>query len=459
MQGLGDGQSSLRAPPRKVGTFAAYVSARRAGQAHRESDRNREKGEDRVTHLTAPWAEAKRLAGGLARFLCLVVALAGPISSRAAPPAVASAPTNLSGNSELMISYRHQERMWQTPDGALHLVINRGTIQPNPGLVLNSSFDGGVNWVPQVRFINANRNSTVDGVLLGSLLALVYGTADGGVFFAQLSYDSALRTWQVNRSEAAYSSSQLDADNPTIAIDDLGTAWCGFSVIDRITKDTHLRVIYRPSDGVWRDTGRVVGPVDHDSKERSARMIRLPGAMGMIFRVRQETFWTTRNDADPYDGLSTPVKILEGAPQRQINDPYSSHFSVIADDTGYLHLLVADDGDALYLRHSIGEAVWTPARKLNGRGKVAYLQIGMANGQVAVVFSAARGLGAVLLSQDSGESFREAFGLTLPSDSEGISYKTGRVEVPDRSVGAFPVLQQYEDHGQQRLMVYKVPAP
>jgi len=38
------------------------------------------------------------------------------------------------------------------------------------------------------------------------------------------------------------------------------------------------------------------------------------------------------------------------------------HFSVIADDTGYLHLLVADDGDALYLRHSIGEAVFLSDR-------------------------------------------------------------------------------------------------
>ena len=354
-----------------------------------------------MTRLFANRAAAKRLAGGFIGFLCVIAALAASAPARADPPAISSEPTNLSGNSELMISYRHQERMWQTPDGALHAVINRGTSPPNSGLVLNSSYDGGVTWVVQLKFANTNRESTLDGVLQGSLLVLVYATTDGGVSFAQLSYDSPLRTWQVNRSETAFYSSQLDVDNPTVAIDDLGVAWCGFSVIDRTTRDINLRVVYRPSDGVWLDTGLIVGPTDRDSKERSARMIRLPGAMGMIYRVRQETYWATRDNHAPYGHLSTPVKIFEGPPQKSISDPYASHFSAIADDAGYLHLVVADDGDAMYLRYSINDAVWTPARKINGRRKLSYLQIGIANGQVAVSASAARGAGSVWLSQTS----------------------------------------------------------
>jgi hypothetical protein len=409
-------------------------------------------------HFDADWTEASRIARQSARSLCVALAIAGAAAAAAAPP-VTPVSTTLSGNSELMISYRHQERMWQTPDGALHLVINRGTSQPNSGLVLNSSYDGGTTWLAQLRLPNSNRSSTADGALQGSLLALVYGMGNGGISYLQLSYDSASRRWQTVRTETAYSSSQLNAENPTVAIDDLGTVWCGFSVIDRLTNDTHLRLIYRPSDGVWIDTGRTLGPVDHESKERSARMVRVPGGMGVIFRVRQETFWAMRYDSDSYEQLSAPLKILEGPPQRQINDPYSSHFSAIADEAGYLHLLVADDGNAMYLRYSIGDDAWTLPKKLNGRSKVSYLQIGLANGQVMAAFSAARGPGSVLLSQDSGVTFIEAFGLTLPGDSEGISYKTGRVEAPGRSVGVLPVLQQYEDHGQQRLMVYKVPVP
>ena len=99
-----------------------------------------------------------------------------------------------------------------------------------------------------------------------------------------------------------------------------------------------------------------------------------------------------------YRELSTPLKIFEGPPQKSISDPYASHFSAVADDGGYLHWLVADDGDAMYLRYSINDAIWTTARKINGRGKLSYLQIGIANGQVAVALSAARGAGSVWLS-------------------------------------------------------------
>ena len=57
---------------------------------------------------------------------------------------VLSHPTDLTSYAELMISYRHQEQLWQTPDGALHLLANRGTSRANPGLVLLSSYLGTV---------------------------------------------------------------------------------------------------------------------------------------------------------------------------------------------------------------------------------------------------------------------------------------------------------------------------
>jgi hypothetical protein len=286
----------------------------------------------------------------------------------------------------------------------------------------------------------------------------VYATKDGGVSFSQLSYDSTLRTWQSNRTEIAFYSSQFEADIPTVAIDDLGIAWCGFWVADRATGETNLRVVYRPGDGIWLDPGLIVGPTD-TSKERSVRMIRLPGAIGVIYRIGQVTYWATRDNAAPYGALSTPIAIYEGPVQKSISDPYASHFSVIADDAGYVHLVVADDGDAMYLRYSIQQGVWTTARKINGRNRLSYLQIGIANGQLALSLSAARGAGSVWLSQDGGDTFLEQFSLTLPSDSDGISYKTGRVETAGRSTGALAVLQQYEDNKVQRLMVYKVPVP
>jgi hypothetical protein len=406
--------------------------------------------------LTASLARVSYLVAGFASSLCILAALAFPHSAHAGT-SVSSVPTNLSGSAEKMISYRHQERMWQTPDGSLHLVLNRGT--PKPGLVLYSSYDRGTTWALKLTFSNTNRESTADGVLQGSILALAYGTADDGIAFAQLSYDSTRREWLVNRSEMAYFASPVQALNPTIAIDDLGVVWCGFAAIDRATEVINLRLIYRPSDGTWANTGLILGPTNNISKERSIRMVRVPGGMGLIYRVRQSTYWATRDNFARYDTLSTPVLINEGPPQRPTSDTYASHFSVIADDSGYLHLVIADDGNAMYLRHTIGHGIWTAARKVNGAAKLSYLQIGMANGQVAVVLSASRGAGAVLLSSDGGESFQEQFNLLLPPETDGVSYKTGRVESAGRSNGQLVVLQQYEDHRQQRLMVYNVPVP
>lgn len=100
-----------------------------------------------MTRLVTTLGEAKRLPRDFIGFLCVVAALASPLCAHAGPPVINSESTNLSGDSELMISYRHQERMWQTADGGLHLVVNRGTSPGNPALVLNSSFDGGVTWI------------------------------------------------------------------------------------------------------------------------------------------------------------------------------------------------------------------------------------------------------------------------------------------------------------------------
>ncbi|RAM52645.1 MAG: hypothetical protein C6Y22_04835 [Hapalosiphonaceae cyanobacterium JJU2] len=45
--------------------------------------------------------------------------------------------TNLQSSSERMISYRHQERMWLTEDGGMHLIINEGNNSTNRSVVPN----------------------------------------------------------------------------------------------------------------------------------------------------------------------------------------------------------------------------------------------------------------------------------------------------------------------------------
>ena len=408
-------------------------------------------------------AYARRRAGvdpaSLFRIVAGLSAAALVAIARAQPVPVLSQPTDITSNAELMISYRHQEHMWQTPDGALHLLASRGSSRPNPSLVLLSSYDGGVTWLAKVAFARTNRNSTADGQLDGTTLSVVYGNAEGAVVFAQMSYDSPTQTWTVHRTESVYRASGMDAENPTLAFDDAGVAWCSFAVTYESSNDIELRWIYRPTEGTWVDTGVVVGPTDSRSRERSGRPIKIPGGMGLIYRVNKTTYWTTRPDGAAPDVLAAPQIIHVGTARAARSDPYASHFSVVADDGGHLHLAIADDGAAMYLRYSMPDGSWTVPRRINDQDLLSYLQIGLSNGEVELSLSAARGSGAVYLSNDYGETFTLAFSLRLPPASDGVSYKTGRVETATRSNGPLAVMQQYEDQNVQRLMVYSVPVP
>jgi len=378
---------------------------------------------------------------------------------RAEPVPVSPQVTDLTSDSELMISYRHQEHMWQTPDGALHLLINHGTLRPNPGLVLFSSFDGGVTWLAELGFARTDRNSTADGLLEGTTLSVVYGDSRGGVVFAQLSYDSTLRTWTLHRTESVFKASGLQPYNPTLAFDDAGVAWCSFALLNNANDDIHLRWIHRPTEGTWLDTGVVVGPTDNVSRERSARPVRIPGGMGLIYRVQKSTYWTTRANSAPPAFLSEPVLIEAGSARTSRNDPYASHFSVVADDGGHLHLAILDDASVVYLRYAMLDGTWSAARRIDSDGSSSYPQIGMANGRVQLAMSLSWRGGALYLSNDYGETFDAAFALRLPAPPDGVSYKTPRLESPSRSSGTLAIVQQYEDVKLQRLMVFKVPVP
>ncbi|HSW05270.1 hypothetical protein [Aquabacterium sp.] len=403
---------------------------------------------------------AGRLLGLLVAALASFAALAAELGDRVIASSLISAvPTNLSSNTETMVSYRHQERMWQGADGSLHLVVNRGTLQPNPGIVLTSSYDGGITWTVKQVFGNTDKDSTADSLMNGSMLWLAYGDANGALIVAQLTYDSVAQSWTLLRSEIAFASTQFEGINPTLGIDDSGVVWCSFAAMDRNTADINLRMVYRQSDSApWADTGLVFGPTDNLSKERSARPVRLPNGMGLLYRVRQSMYWATRANGAPFGSPWPSVKISEGALQRPISDPYASHFSVIGEGDAHLHLAIADDGDVQYLRYTTADDSWTAARKINGRKKVSYLQIGLFNGQIALALSATRGDGGVLVSSDHGASFSTQVDLALPPAADGVNYKTGRVEMAAVSVGGLTVLQQYEERRQQRLMVFKIPA-
>ncbi len=230
----------------------------------------------------------------MAPLLMAATLVALPVAVQAA--SVRAVESNLSGDNERIISYRQQQHLWQTSDGGFHLLLNRGGLAPVPGLTLYSSYDGGQTWSFAQAFGNTGDKSTGDGQLVGNSLSLAYGTLDGNVMFSRLGYDSVARAWSVLGSETAFTSTQWWGQNPTLAIDDLGTVWCAFLSTSRVnSNNSNLRVVNRVGDSnLWTDPALVFGPTDRGA-QRSARLLRMPGGMGMVWTVRETTYWSLRS--------------------------------------------------------------------------------------------------------------------------------------------------------------------
>src|SRR3546814_3970307 len=85
-------------------------------------------------------------------------------------------PTTLQSNTERMISLRHQEHMWETSDGATHVIVNRGELTASDSLQLYSTFDQGLTWVAGPHLADSDRYSTSDGYLVGDVLYVTHAT-------------------------------------------------------------------------------------------------------------------------------------------------------------------------------------------------------------------------------------------------------------------------------------------
>ena len=117
-------------------------------------------------------------------------------------------------------------------------------------MTLYSSYDGGQIGDLAQAFGNTGDKSTGHGQLVGDSLSLAYGTLDGNVMFAQLGYDSVARIWSVLGSETAFTSTQWWGQNPTLAVDELGTVWCAFLSTSSVnSKNSNLRVVNRVGGG------------------------------------------------------------------------------------------------------------------------------------------------------------------------------------------------------------------
>jgi hypothetical protein len=177
----------------------------------------------------------------------------------------------------------------------------------------------------------------------------------------------------------------------------------------------------------------------------------------MVYTVREVTYWATRTNDLPDNSAWNIGTVYVGAPSSRLTDPYASHFSAVVDDQGHVHVATIDNYDVYYLRRNGSTGAWSAPLRLDDDKNVAYLQLALTNGRITAGWSVQRGRGAVVTIPD-GNAFTLAAYLVLPPDAPGVRYGTARVEMPTRSTGPIKLLQQYEDNGVQRLMLYTIPA-
>lgn len=396
-----------------------------------------------------------------------------PVLAAAALPAGAAqvnAPivTSLISTTKHMISYRHQEHSWQTADGGLHLLMNRGEQAADDALALYSSYDDGLSWNLKASIPKTGEYSVSDGSFGNDTLNLTFSSNLGDVRSMVLKYDSVARVWTPRGvHKVPRLGKNVHAFNPSLVIDRNKNAWIALVQTDLESGDSVIRLYRRAAESVdWLDTGLNFGPRDalsvYPKVKRSARLVLTPAGIGLIYTVRDQMFWAERPSDGPADLPWTPrVEPLYSSPYPPDQEPMASHFSTVVDDKGYIHMAMADGGQLFYQRYDAALQAWGAPRQLtNTEQKIAYSQITWIGGAKIAIVANFDAMARVFQAADRGQS--GAFSCTqrlehepAPSGSD-LDYSQPRIEVPSKSRAPVPVFQQFMSQGGalQHAMLY-----
>lgn len=385
---------------------------------------------------------------------CTLVAATGWASAQTEQ--IPSTTTSLVSIADRMISYRSQEHMWQTADGATHVIINRGPRRDRSSLALYSTHDGGVNWdYTSVSLPGSNGSSTSDGYLVDNRLHITWDVGASAIRYAELVYDPVAKTWALDSASEVVNFADAAALTPAMAADALGRQWLAFTHKDQATGNFSIKMMRRDTaGGVWVDTGFTFGPVDNLANERSGRPIATSRGMGMVFTVKAETYWAERRNEwaleQPWPRAPIYTKTEPS------NDPYGTHFSVVADGDSNLHMSSVDGGKVVYSRYLMADRKWV-TRVLTENIKASYVQTTLSGGNVLLISNAYTYL-SVFQSADNGSTFALTHTLVHPAPADGENYNRPRLESPSLvASGAVPVLQQYVKGRRQRALFFAVP--
>ncbi|MGA9335933.1 MAG: hypothetical protein WBV39_16750, partial [Rudaea sp.] len=337
-----------------------------------------------------------------------------------------------------------------------HVMVNRGTQPGGDALELFTDLGDGATWNGSVTLADSDENSTSDGYVDNDKLFVTYATPAREIVFSVLQYNAFTHGWSLVNSETAFSSPDVSAINPALAVDASGTLWLAFVGQDTTTRNYTIKLLRNSSAGQgWVDTGFAFGASDNVSIERSARPVATARGIGMIYTVHEKIYWAFRYNQWPLTRL-WPSQLLYTSTSND-TDPYASHFSVVADSRQNIHMVTADGGRLRYFRMNALRGTWH-SKWLTGNINAGYPQV-TASGNNVVIAVNVNSQAGIYQSSDYGNTFTYTQALVHGAPGPGVSYSYPRIETPTNSLSPMPLLQQYSiDNGaQQRLLFYSVP--
>jgi hypothetical protein len=225
--------------------------------------------------------------------------LAALAFSGATQAAVQVAQTDIVSTATRLVSYRHQRHMFVTSDGRTHALMNLGTAAGSGGALYLHSTDDGVQWARQLVLPNTNANSVSDGVLTGNTLTVVYQCSDGIARLSTLNYSPTTRTWTLaSTSKLPRASTSIAAVNPSFAVDANGNTWLSYVQEDSSSGYVMIALYVKPAgSSTWSRSSQSYGysnAVTFGSDKRSARLVSLPGGIGLMYSVGPNIYWAER---------------------------------------------------------------------------------------------------------------------------------------------------------------------
>lgn len=375
--------------------------------------------------------------------------------------AVEEQSTNLVSSTPYLFSYRHQRHMVVTADGRYHLLTNLGTQGgANASLYLLSSSDG-VNWIQQRHLGYTDQYAVSDSALVGNTLTTVYQSSDGFIRLASATYDPISKSWGAfTVSKVPRASSDVRAMNPSFTVDANGNTWVSYVEENTTTRQVGI-VVYRLSadKGTWASAKQYFGTTaaynDPQFAKRSARLLTIPGGIGMVYTAGPDIFWAQRKLKGGADlAWNSSGLFLSGT---QDKDPMSSHFSAVTDSVGNVFVAFTDSGNLYYNRREAANSQWLadPLILVSAdnpkSGQPTYAQVSwLGNSQLLIAHNA--GMSMRVLKAPTTAVLKTDFKCQLLAYHNNLDpaayYKDARLEMPAflGSATLVPLLQQYQGY-------------